>query len=93
MSFLTSVYGALSSVAPWWALALGAAFVLFALGYAGAPFWLWAALGLATLVGLGAPVWLIGVAVAAALVFLIPHIRRVLSLGVMKTMKALNFLP
>ncbi|MCH8031726.1 MAG: acyl-CoA dehydrogenase family protein, partial [Bacteroidetes bacterium] len=93
MSFLDSAYGALSSVAPWWALALGAAFVMFALGYVGAPFWLWAALGLATLIGLGAPVWLIGLVAVISLVFVIPPIRRVLSLGVMKTMKAHDFLP
>ncbi len=50
MSFLDSVYGVLSSVAPWWALVLGVVFVLFALGFVGAPFWLWSVVGLVALV-------------------------------------------
>ena len=93
MGLFESVYGALSTVAPWWALALGVVLVLSTFGYTGAPFWLWTVVGLVVLVGLGAPVWLIGLVVVVSLVFLIPPIRRVLSLGVMKTMKALDFLP
>ena len=84
---------ALFSGTPVWAAALGVVLVLFALGFTGAPLWAWALAGLVALVGFGAPVWAVVVFAVAASVFLIPAIRRQLSLGVMKTMKALNFLP
>ncbi len=93
MGLFESVHGALASAAPWWALVLGIMALLFVLGFTGAAFWLWAAFGIAALVGVGAPIWLIGLVAVISLVFLIPPIRRVLSLGVMKTMKALDFLP
>ncbi|MDT0632256.1 acyl-CoA dehydrogenase [Rubrivirga sp. S365] len=78
---------------PVWAAVLGVLLVLFALGFTGAPLWAWAAAGLVALVGFGAPLWLTAVFVVLAAVFLIPPIRRQVSLAVMKAMKALNFLP
>ncbi|MDX1439929.1 MAG: acyl-CoA dehydrogenase [Rubricoccaceae bacterium] len=93
MDVLNSLHGALTSVAPWWALVLGVLLILFAFGYTGAPFWLWAVFGLGVLAGLGAPVWLIAAFALLSLAFIVVPVRRMLSLGVMKLMKALNFLP
>src|SRR5690606_30167505 len=93
MNALDVLHGALAAVTPWWAAALGVLLVLFALGFTGAPLWVWALAGLVALVGFGAPWWLTAVLVALTLVFLIPPVRRAVSLGVMKAMKALNFLP
>ena len=78
---------------PAWAAVLGVLLVLFALGFTGAPLWAWAAAGLVALVGFGAPLWLTAVFVVLAAIFLITPIRRLLSGGVMKAMKALDFLP
>lgn len=93
MDFLSSVHGALTAVAPWWVLLLGVVVLIFALGFTGAPFALWALLAVAALVGLGAPLWVAGVVAGLAVLFLIPPVRRMLSLGIMKLMKAMNFLP
>ena len=90
---LESLHGALNAFTPGWAAAVGVLLVLFALGFTGAPLWLWAAAGLVALVGFGAPLALVGVFVALSLVFLIPPVRRLLSAGVMKAMEALQFLP
>ncbi|MDX1420367.1 MAG: acyl-CoA dehydrogenase [Rubricoccaceae bacterium] len=92
MEPLDFLHGMLAAT-PVWAAALGVLLVLFALGFTGAPLWAWALAGLVALVGFGAPGALIGAFVALSLVFLIPPVRRVLSLGVMKAMKALDFLP
>ncbi|NNF57340.1 MAG: acyl-CoA dehydrogenase [Rhodothermaceae bacterium] len=93
MDALDTLHGALAAVTPWWAATLGVLLVLFALGFTGAPLWLWAVAGLVALVGFGAPVWALAAFTALALVFLITPIRRTLSLGVMKAMKAMKFLP
>ncbi len=78
---------------PGWAAALGIAVVFLALGFTGAPLWMWAAAGLVALVGFGAPVWAVAAFAVLALVFNVPALRRPLSAGVMKLMKALEFLP
>jgi acyl-CoA dehydrogenase len=93
MNALDSVSGALAAFTPPWAAALGILVVLFALGFAGAPLWVWALAGLVALVGFGAPLWLTAAFVVLAAVFLVPPARRALSLGVMKAMKAMHFLP
>src|SRR5690606_1006316 len=93
MNALDVLHGALAAVTPWWAALLGVLLVLFVLGFTGAPLWAWALAGLVALVGFGAPWWIAGVFVALALVFLVPPARRALSLGVMKAMQALRFLP
>ncbi len=71
----------------------GVLLVTFALGYTGAPLWLWAGAGAVGLYGGGAPLWVwipYGVLVA---VFNIGPIRRLLSSSLMKLMEALQFLP
>ncbi len=78
---------------PAWAATVGVLLVLFILGFTGAPLWAWALAGLVALVGFGAPLGLVVAFAVLAAVFLIPPVRRLLSLGVMKAMKALNFLP
>ncbi len=84
---------ALFAGTPAWAATLGVLLVLFALGFTGAPLWAWAAAGFVALVGFGAPVWLVAAFAVVALVFNVPALRRPLSGGVMKLMKALEFLP
>jgi len=84
---------ALFAGTPLWAAALVVVVVLLTLGFTGAPLWLWAAAGLVALVGFGAPVWAVAVFAVLALVFNLPPLRRPLSAGVMKLMKALDFLP
>jgi len=72
---------------------VGALLILFGLGYAGAPLWLWALAGAVGLYGGGAPLWVwisYGVLVA---VFNIGPIRRQISAGLMRLMEALQFLP
>ena len=78
---------------PGWAATLGVLLVLFALGFTGAPLWVWAAAGLVALVGFGAPLGLVIAFAVLAAVFLVTPIRRLLSGAVMKTMEALQFLP
>ncbi|MEM1042816.1 MAG: acyl-CoA dehydrogenase [Bacteroidota bacterium] len=85
---------ALFAETPWGWAALGVLAVLFALGFTGAPLWLWAAAGLAALVGFGAPLWLTVVFAVLAVVFNIPAVRRaLLTRPVMGLMDALGFLP
>ena len=90
---LESLHGALNAFTPGWAAVVGVLLVLFALGFTGAPLWLWAVAGLVALVGFGAPLALVAVFVVLSLVFLIPPVRRALSGGVMKAMEAMQFLP
>jgi acyl-CoA dehydrogenase len=91
--FMVNLHGMLAALAPTWAAVLGGVVVLFLLGFLGAPLWAWVLVALLALVGFGAPWALtIGVALVASLL-LIPPLRRVLSLGVMKGMKAMQLLP
>ncbi|HIL57401.1 MAG TPA: hypothetical protein EYG39_05780, partial [Rhodothermales bacterium] len=69
MDALSTLHGALAEFTPAWAAALGVLLVLFALGFTGAPLWLWAAMGLVALIGFGAPVWAIVAFAALAVVF------------------------
>ena len=84
---------ALFADTPFWAAALGVLLVLFALGFTGAPVWLWALAGLVALVGFGAPVGAVVAFAVLAAVFVLPPLRRTLSAGVMGLMKKLQFLP
>ncbi|MEM6336758.1 MAG: acyl-CoA dehydrogenase family protein, partial [Bacteroidota bacterium] len=72
---------------------LSVGLVLFALGFTGAPLWLWAIAGFAALHLAGAPIWLGAVFAVFAFVFNVPPVRRVLSGAVMRAMEALKFLP
>ena len=86
MNVLESLQGVLASFTPIWAAVVGILLVLLALGFAGAPIWAWALAGLVALVGFGAPWVLTAVFAVVAIVFVVPPIRRVLSLGVMQAM-------
>ena len=75
-------------------LVIGLIVLFFALGFTGAAFWLWALAGAAVLFGLGAPVWVWWAFAALVLLFGVPPIRRVLiTSNIMRTLKAMNFLP
>ena len=64
------------------------------LGFTGAPLWFWTLIAAAVLWGFGAPTWLWGLFGITALVFNIRPVRRILvSVPVMKLLKALNLLP
>ncbi|WP_263786700.1 acyl-CoA dehydrogenase [Salinibacter grassmerensis] len=71
----------------------GILLVLLVLGYTGAPLWSWALAGAVGLYGGGASLWVwipYGVLVA---VFNVGPLRRQVSVGVMRLMEALQFLP
>ncbi len=76
-----------------WGVVVGIIVVLIVLGYSGAPLWLWALAGAVVLYGFGAPAWVWITYGVLAAVFNLPPLRRMLSHGVMKFMKAMNFLP
>lgn len=93
MDALTNTLGFLTQF-PIWTIVVG--FIIVAIGFAftGAPLWLWAITGFATLWGLNAPIWLMATYVVLCLIFNIKPIRRALvTNGVMKLLDALNFLP
>lgn len=76
-----------------WA-ALASVVALFALGYTGAPFWLWSLIALGALVGWGAPMWAVIAVAAISALFVIKPVRKVLvSSIVLKTMQALKLIP
>ena len=72
---------------------LGVLVVLSVLGFTGAPLLVWTFAGAVGLYGFGAPAWLWVVYGVLALVFNLLPLRRVLSLGIMRALKALKFLP
>ena len=79
---------------PAWTIIIGFLLVGLFMAFGGAPLWLWAVAGLATLWGISAPVWLIATYAVVCLIFNIKPIRRALiTNGVMKLLDALNFLP
>ncbi len=86
-------FGAFADINTWYVVGSAVA-VLLVLGFTGAPLTLWF-VGLAALMwGFAAPTWSWAVLGVLAALFLIKPIRRAtLSNGVMKMMKALNFLP
>ena len=64
------------------------------LGYRGAPLWMWTVTGTALAWAIGIPVWLLTIALAAAVIMLVPFLRRrLISRHVMRFMKAKEFLP
>jgi len=90
---LNQVYGAFLGDAVT-SFIVGAVLLALAVGYFGAPFWVWTVFGVVVLVGFGAPVWLLITFAAVAAVFNIVPIRRALvSSVVLKTMKALKIVP
>ncbi|MGE0762146.1 MAG: acyl-CoA dehydrogenase [Bdellovibrionales bacterium] len=76
-----------------WAI-LGTVIAFLALGFIGAPLWLWTATGAVALFGFAAPEWLWTAYLAASVVFNIKPIRQyLLSLPVMRVMQALKLMP
>lgn len=77
-----------------WAVWTAAALAFLFFGFTGAPLFVWL-IGAAVLMwGFGAPVWAWGVLGFVALFFAVKPVRRLtFSNGIMKLMKALNFLP
>lgn len=71
---------------PGWASWGSIALIFLIFGYRGAPLWLWAAAGLAALLGFGAPVWLLITFTALALIFNLKVIRRSLLSGPLMTL-------
>lgn len=68
--------------------------LVLALGYFGAPFWLWILATAVVLLGTSAPVWLWVVLVVLAVVFgIVPVRRATVSAAVMKFLKSAGFLP
>lgn len=77
-----------------WAYGLGSVLALLIVGYFGSPLFIWAIASTALLVGFGLPIPLIIAFVAVMLVFIVKPIRAALvSTIVMKTLKALQFIP
>ncbi|NND72952.1 MAG: acyl-CoA dehydrogenase, partial [Rhodothermales bacterium] len=76
-----------------WMVVAAAALVVFVLGFTGAPLLVWAAFTFVLLYGLGAPMWVWLVVAIPVALLTIPPLRRMISLGVMKTLGALDFLP
>jgi len=77
-----------------WAIAAGIVVVFLALGFNGAPLWLWTIATAGVLVWAGVPTPVLIVAAVVAAVFNLPPIRRVLvSSFVLKIMKALKLIP
>ena len=75
--------------------AMGCFLVLVALGYTGAPFWLWSLFGVCgALVGFGASIWVVAIQIAVCALFVIKPIRKMLiSSFVLKVMKAMKIIP
>jgi acyl-CoA dehydrogenase len=93
MEVFTETLGFLTQF-PIWTIVAGFLFVGLGLAFFGAPLWLWAIAGFATLWGVNAPIWLIVTYTVVCLIFNIKPIRRALvTNGVMKLLDALNFLP
>lgn len=89
--FLFGGFAALESA--WIVWVAGAAAVLI-FGFTGAPLAVWLAGAAVMMWGAAAPGWAWGILGVVALLFAVPPIRRAtLSNGIMKLMKALNFLP
>jgi acyl-CoA dehydrogenase len=94
VEFIDMLYGCYLYGSSNIAYILGTLVVLFILGFTGAPLILWMLLGLFALIGLAAPIWLMVVFLAVMMVFLLKPLRTVLVSGfVLKTLKALNFMP
>ncbi|MBX3022808.1 MAG: acyl-CoA dehydrogenase [Bdellovibrionales bacterium] len=77
----------------YWPAVIGTIVAFIATAYFGLPLIVWTVLGLVALAGFGAPFAVAAVFLAVCLVFLIPPIRRLVSLVVMKTMKSLKLIP
>jgi len=79
---------------PGWAIGVSIAAAVILFGYKNAPLYVWAAAGLAALIGFGSPLWLLIAFLALAVLFNLKPLRRaVLSGPLMKLLDTLNILP
>src|SRR5690625_6958167 len=79
---------------PGWVVWGSIVLVFLVLGYFGFPLWVWAAAGLAALIGLGVPAWALAFYLFLVLVFNIGPVRRQLLTGpLMKLLDRLHILP
>jgi acyl-CoA dehydrogenase len=79
---------------PGWAIGVSIAAAVILFGYKNAPLYVWAAAGLAALIGFGSPLWLLITFLALAVLFNLKPLRRaVLSRPLMKLLDTLNILP
>lgn len=75
-------------------IVVGAVLATLALGFTGAPLWLWTIGAAALLYAVSAPVWLMAAFAVVAVIFNVPPIRRILVTSVvMKVMKSLQLIP
>ncbi|MEX0928321.1 MAG: acyl-CoA dehydrogenase [Balneolales bacterium] len=87
------IQGFLHEIGTGW-LILGIAAAVILLGFNGAPLLAWLLFAAILMAGFSAPAWAWLVLGVVAVLFLVPPVRRyTVSAGVMKLMKALNFLP
>ncbi|MCH8569592.1 MAG: acyl-CoA dehydrogenase [Balneolales bacterium] len=88
------LYGLFNTMASSWPIWLGAAVFVLAAGFTGAPLLVWLAGAAIIMWGFAAPVWAWSALGIIALFFAVKPVRKyTVSNGVMKLMKALNFLP
>lgn len=93
MNFLESTYGILSG-SPALIVTLSLTLLVCALGFAGAPLWLWTLFAAGLLWGFGAPIWLwIVFGVLALIGNLRPIRQRLISAPIMALLKKVKFLP
>jgi acyl-CoA dehydrogenase len=93
-SLLEPVYGTLSQSENCLATCIAAAVIFLALGFNGAPFWLWGAFSLAVSIGFGWPIWLITTLFVVVLIGVIKPLRTILlSSPIMIALEKLQFLP
>lgn len=93
MNFLESTYGILSG-SPALIVTLSLTLLVCALGFTGAPLWLWTLFAVGLLWGFGAPIWLwIVFGVLALIGNLRPIRQRLISAPIMALLKKVKFLP
>ncbi len=90
----TLFFGLFSGYEYSWAIAVAAVLTFIFLGFTGAPLLIWLTTAGILMWGFGAPVWSWAILGVVTLFFAVPPVRRAtLSAGIMKLMKAMNFLP
>ncbi len=93
-SLLEPVYGTLSQPEHCLATCIAAVVIFLALGFTGAPFWLWGVFFLAASIGYGWPIWLITTLFVVAVIGVIKPLRTILvSKQIMSALEKLEFLP
>ncbi|MEX1122368.1 MAG: acyl-CoA dehydrogenase, partial [Balneolales bacterium] len=87
------IQGFLNEIGSGW-LTLGIIAAVVLLGFNGAPLLMWVLFAAILMIGFSSPIWLWAVLGLASVLLLIPPVRRnLMTSGIMKLMKALDFLP